>query len=49
VVSFMMPLWTNKERTNGTTKKTIYMSRVHNALKCHSNVSKQTNPLQVDN
>jgi hypothetical protein len=27
----------------------IFMSRVRDSLKCHRNVTKQTNPLQVDN
>jgi len=36
-------LWTTKERTDGSTEETIHVSRVHSSLKCHRNVSKQTN------
>jgi len=28
--------------------ETIHVWRVHKSLKCHRNVTKQTNPLQVD-
>jgi hypothetical protein len=42
-------LWNTKERTDSTTVETICVSRVHNSLKCNRNVTKQTNPLQVDN
>jgi hypothetical protein len=36
-----------KEQTTALRK--LHVSRVHNSLKCHRNVTKQTNPLQVDN
>jgi len=39
-------LWTTKERS---IMETIHVSRVHDTLKCHRNVTKQINPLQVDN
>jgi hypothetical protein len=42
-------LWTNKGRTDSSTVETIQVSRVHNSLKCHVNVTEQTNPLHVDN
>jgi len=41
-------LWTTKEIRDGRFNTTINVSRVYNFLKYHSNVSKQTNPLQVD-
>jgi hypothetical protein len=37
-----------KERRDGSFEKTTNVSRVYDFLKCHKNVSKQTNPLQVD-
>jgi hypothetical protein len=40
--------WITKERTDSSNEETIYVSRVHNFFKCHSNVSKQTNPLHMD-
>jgi len=42
-------LWTIKERKDGSFDKTINVSRVHNFLKCHRNVIKQTDALLVDN
>jgi len=44
-------LWTTKERKrkHASFEKTINVSRVYNFLKCHRNVSNQTNPTQVDN
>jgi hypothetical protein len=40
-------LLTTRERTDSSTVKTIYVSEVHNSLKCHMNITKQTNLLQV--
>jgi hypothetical protein len=42
-------LWTSKERNGGSRDETIHVSRVHDSLKCHRNVSKQTIPIKVDN
>jgi len=41
-------LWTTKVRTDNSIVETVHVSRVHNSLKCHRNVTKQINPLQVD-
>jgi hypothetical protein len=41
-------LWTAEERKDGSFDKTNNASRVHNFYKCHRNISKQTNPLQVN-
>jgi hypothetical protein len=41
--------WTTTERADGRIKETIRTSRVDDSLKCHRNVSKQTNPLQLGN
>jgi len=40
--------WTTKERTGNSIVESIRVSRVHDSLKCHRNVTKQTNPLQLD-
>jgi hypothetical protein len=38
-----------KEGTDSNIMETIHVSRVHDSLKCHRNVIKEMNPLQVDN
>jgi hypothetical protein len=42
-------MWTTKERTHSNTEEIIYESRLDEFLKCHRNVTKKTNLLQVDN
>jgi hypothetical protein len=42
-------LSTTNKRTDSSTVETIHASGVQDSLKCHRNVTKQTNPLQVDN
>jgi hypothetical protein len=42
-------LLTTKERTDSSIMEIVHVSRVHDFLKCHRKVMKQTNPLQVDN
>jgi hypothetical protein len=42
-------LWAAKVRTHSNTEKIIHVSRVNEFLKCHRNVTNQTNPLQADN
>jgi len=42
-------LQTIKGRTDSSIEETICMSRVHDSLKCHRSVTKQSNLLQVDN
>jgi hypothetical protein len=42
-------LWTTKERTGSSIMETMCVSKIHNYLKCHRNITEQTNPLQVDN
>jgi hypothetical protein len=39
----------HQEGTDSSTVETINVSRVHDSLKCHRNVTKQTNTLQVNN
>jgi len=38
-------LWTMKEWKNSSIVETVHVSRVHNSLKSHRNVTKQTNPI----
>jgi len=42
-------LWTTKERTYSSTEETIHVSRFHNYLKCHRNITMQSDPINVDN
>jgi hypothetical protein len=42
-------LWTTKKGTDSSIVETTHVSRVHDSLKCHRNVTKQTNTLQMDN
>jgi hypothetical protein len=36
------------QRTDGNNGKTIHVTTVHYVFRCQGNVSKQTNPFQVD-
>jgi len=37
------------KRNDSSNVKTIHTSRLHDSVKCYRNVTKQTNPLQVEN
>jgi hypothetical protein len=39
----------HQRKKDSSTDEIIYMSRIPNSLKCQRNVTKETNPLQVDN
>jgi hypothetical protein len=41
-------LWTTKDRTDNSTVENIYVKNSW-FLKCHRNVTTQTNPLQMHN
>jgi len=45
----ILTFWGPPKKEKMAAMRKLDMSRVHNYLKCHRNVSKQANPLQVDN
>jgi len=47
-VSYFYILWTSKEITRNSIEEIIHVLRVNNHLKCHKNVTKHTNHLEVD-